>query len=107
MDLSWGEEKLLGSPGWEDSSVLEGSLKTHQAAPDAGKSMSSHINPSLSGQSVDLQTVDRLYVLGVVAGGGDALNVHSKGLDSTARLSSTGGSTVGNGERQLLQQQIR
>ena len=24
-----------GSPGWEDSSVLEGSLKTHQAAPDA------------------------------------------------------------------------
>ena len=43
----------------------------------------------------------------VVAGGGDALNVHRKGLNSTAGLSSTAGSTVDNSERQSLQQQNR
>ena len=70
-----------GSPGWEDSRVIEGSLKTHQAAPGGGKS----VHPNVNGErSVDLQTVDRLHVPDAVAGGGDALNVHSKGLDSTA-----------------------
>ena len=79
------------SPGWEDSSVLEGSLKTHQAAPGEGKSVHPNLNDSsLSQQSVDLQTVDRLHVSDGVAGGGDALNVHSKGLNSTVGLSSIG-----------------
>ena len=69
-----------------------------------------HLNvnvSSLSQQSVDLQTVDRSHMSDAVARGGDALNVHSKGLGSTAGLSSTAGSTVDmyNSERQLLQQQ--
>ena len=81
-----------GSPGWEDSSVLGGSLKTHQAAPGEGKSVHSNVNvSSLSQQSVDLQTIDRLHVSNAVAGGGDALNAHSKGLNSVVGLNSTGG----------------
>ena len=60
---------------------------------------------SLSHQSVDLQTVDRLHMSDAVAGGGDALNAHSKGRDSTVGLSSTAGSTVDHSERQVLQQQ--
>ena len=80
-----------GSPGWEDSSVLEGRLKTHQAAPGEGEYVYPNLNASsLSQQSVDLQTVDRLHVSDGVAGGGDALNVHSKGLSSTAGLDSMG-----------------
>ena len=79
------------SPGREDSSVIEGSLKTHQAAPGEGKSVHLNMNvSSLSRQSVDLQTVDRLHVSGAAAGGGDAVNVHSKGLNSTVGLNSTG-----------------
>ena len=46
-----------------------------------------------------------MHVPDDVARGGDALSVHSKGLDSTAGMSSTAGSTVDNGERHLLQQQ--
>ena len=56
------------SPGWEDSSVLEGSLKTHQTATGEGKSVYPNLNVSTpSQQSVDLQTVDRLHVSGGVA----------------------------------------
>ena len=80
-----------GSPGWEDSSVLGGSLKTHQAAPGKGKSVHPNVNvSSLSQQSVDLQTLDRLHVSYAVAGGGHALNAHSKGLNSSVGLNSTG-----------------
>ena len=83
------------SPGWEDSSVLEGSLKTHQAAPGEGKSVHPNVNVSpLPHQSVDLQTVDRLHVSDAAAGGGDALNAHSKGLNSTVGLNSTGVTTA-------------
>ena len=68
-----------------------------------------HLNlndSSLSQQSVDLQTVDRLHVPDALAGNGDALNVHNTGLNSTVGLSSnTAGSTVDHSERQLLQQQ--
>ena len=79
------------SPGWEDSSVIEGSLKTHQAAPGEGKSVHPNMNDSsLSHQSVDLQTVDRLHVSDAAAGGGVTLNAHSKGLNSTVGLNSTG-----------------
>ena len=79
------------SPGWEDSSVLEGSLKTHQAAPGEGKSVHPNVNVSpLPHQSVDLQTVDRLHVSDAAAGGGVALNAHSKGLHSTVGLNSIG-----------------
>ena len=52
-----------------------------------------HLNmndSSLSQQSLDLQTVDRLHMSDVVASGGDALNAHSKGLNSTMGLSSMG-----------------
>jgi hypothetical protein len=94
------------SPGREDSSVIEGSLKTHQAAPGEGKSVHLNMNvSSLSRQSVDLQTVDRLHVSDAAAGGGDALNAHSKGLNSTVGLNSTADSTVDHSERQLLQLQ--
>ena len=80
-----------GSPGWEDSSVIEGRLKTHQAAPGEGESVFLKLNvPSQSEQSVDLQTVDRLHVHEAVGDGGGALNVHSKGLNSTVGLSSQG-----------------
>ena len=83
------------SPGREDSSVIEGSLKTHQAAPGEGKSVHLNMNvSSLSRQSVDLQTVDRLHVSDAAAGGGDALNAHSKGLNSTVGLNSTGVTTA-------------
>ena len=107
------------SPGWEDSSVLEGSLKTHQTATGEGKSVYPNLNVSTPPQqSVDLQTVDRLHVSGGVAGGGGgALNTHgegpnskgpnskgpnSKGLNSTVN---TADSTVDHSERQLLQLQ--
>ena len=80
-----------------------------------GKPMHPNVNvPCLSQQSVDLQTVDGLHLSDDVAGGGDALDVHSKGLDSTVGLSSIGampavvntaGSIVDQKERQLLQQQ--
>ena len=80
----------ISSPGREDSSVLEGSLKTHQAAPGEGKSVHPNVNVSpLPHQSVDLQTVDRLHVSDAAAGGDDALNAHSKGLNSTVGLNST------------------
>ena len=86
--------------------MIDGSLKTHQAAPGTGKFVHPNVNDSsMSEQSVDLQTVDRLHVPDAAAAGGDALNAHSKGLDSTAGRSSTAGSTVDNTERQLLQQQ--
>ena len=66
-------------------------MKSHQAAPGEGKSVHRHVNvSSLSQQSVDLQTADRLHLSDDVAGGGDALNVHSEGLDSTVGLSSIG-----------------
>ena len=45
---------------------------------------------SLSHQSVDLQTVDRLHMSDAAAGGGVTLNAHSKGLNSTVGLNSTG-----------------
>ena len=97
---------VRSSPGWENSSVIGGSLKTHRAAPDGGKSVCLNLNVSpLPQQSVDLQTVDGLHVSGAVAGGGDALNAHSKGLNSTVGLNSTAGSTVDHSERQLLQLQ--
>ena len=96
------------SPGREDSSVLEGRLKAHRAAPGGGESVFPNLNVSaLSQQSVDLQTVDRLHVSDAVAGGGDALNVHNKGMDSIVGLSSTVGSTVDHSERQLLQLQLQ
>ena len=41
----------------------------------------------------------------VVAGGGDVLNAHSKGLNNVVGLSSTAGSTVDHRERRVLQQQ--
>ena len=107
------------SPGWEDSSVLEGSLKTHQTATGEGKSVYPNLNVSTpSQQSVDLQTVDRLHVSGGVAGGGGgALNTHSKGPNSKGPNSkgpnskglnstvNTADSTVDHNERQLLQLQ--
>ena len=34
------------SPGWEDSSVIEGSLKNHRAAPDRGESVCLNLNVS-------------------------------------------------------------
>ena len=69
--------------------MIEGSLKTHQAALGEGKSVHPNVNDSsLSQQLVDLQIVDRLHVPDGVAGGGDdALNVRNKGLNSTVGLS--------------------
>ena len=81
-------------------------VKTHQAALGGGKSVYLNLNDSsLSQQPVDLLTVDRMRVCDGVVGGGVALNVHSKGLNSIVGLNSTAGSTVDHSERQLLQQQ--
>ena len=47
------------SPGREDSSVLEGRLKAHQAAPGGGESVLPNLNVyPLSEQPVDLQSTD-------------------------------------------------
>ena len=67
-----------------------------------------HLNlndSSLSLQSVDLLTVDRMHVSAGVAGDDVALNAHSKGQNSIVGKNSTAGSTVDHSERLLLQQQ--
>ena len=65
--------------------------KSHQATLGIGESAHLDLNDSsLSQQSVDLQTVDRLHVSDDVTGGGDAVNAHSKRLNSTVGLSSIG-----------------
>ena len=57
--------------------------KTHQAALGGGESVHLNLNDSsLSEQSVDLLTVNRMHVSDGVAGGSVALNVHCKGLNS-------------------------